>query len=74
MAGTHVCWHACSPRAGIALGRLRPLRLSFGTLMLPLFRPQHRREELMPAARRRAFQGRDALYHVMRAGRCDGCG
>ena len=51
MECTDIFWHEFYESAGVALGRLPPLLLGFGTLMLPFFRQQHRREELMQAAR-----------------------
>jgi hypothetical protein len=54
--------------AGIALGRLRPLLLGFSAVMLTSFRLQHRREELMQAARQRVYQVWDPSYRVIQVG------
>jgi hypothetical protein len=52
----------------MTLGLLRPLLLSFGALMLALFRQQHRYEEAMHEAPLRAKQVRESRIRVVQGG------
>ena len=68
MECTDIFWHQFYNGAGITLGLLLPLILGFGTVILTIFRLQHRHEEAMQEARMREYQGRDSHYRVIQGG------
>jgi len=65
---TDIFWHEFYKAAGITLGLLLPLALSFGGVMLALFRQQQRHEERMQQARLQEEQARESRYRVVRGG------
>jgi hypothetical protein len=68
MECTDIFWHEFYKGAGITLGLLLPLVLSFGAVMLTFFRVQYRHEEAMQEARMREYQVRDSHYRVIQGG------
>jgi hypothetical protein len=67
-ACTDIFWHELYRGAGIFLGVVGPLLLSFFGVMLVLFRQQQRHEARMHEARLQEEQARDARYRVVRGG------
>ena len=68
MACTDFFWHTFYTGAGITLAVLMPFILGLGTLLVTIFRQQHRHEEAMQEARLREYQARDAPYRVIQGG------
>ena len=67
-ACTDIFWHELYRGAGIFLGVVGPLLLSFFGFMLVMSRQQHRHEARMQEARLQEEQARDARYRVVRGG------
>ena len=68
MECTEIFRHQFDKRVAIPLDVLLPTILGIGTVMLTLFRLQHRHEEAMQEARLRADQVRESRYRVIQGG------
>ena len=65
---TDIFWHHFYKAAGVMLGAVLPPLLSFGAMMLAIFRQPRRHEEAMQEARLRVDQVRESRYRVIQGG------